>query len=357
MLLRRRVFALLLLGGARALVARAPVRCGVSEELWRGTRATALNLLNHPLNVQLHSGSLPAGSFARLNRDRAALLDGLSAACFAAAFAARARGGSARLDELRAAVAEEAAAAAATGDAWALAAAAAGKRIGLSEADAAAGAACYACGGAHYEVDCPSDRAPSQAVGALAACLRGARGEAGSLAGAAAVLRLWGWAHKTAAEARLDDEGVGAGAHPYEGWIASFSERWTAAADAAEAALDDAAAAEGVRASELADAYATAASLLYGLVDSEASVAGLVDDDGGAALAAARAKLGALEPGFLEQHDRHAQFAREAAAGDGAGARAAAVPDSPAAAAKRKVDAAAAYLAAKKRAAKDAAKG
>ena len=344
-----KLFALLLLlGGARGL--------GVSEELWRGTRATALNLLNHPLIVQLHAGSLPAGSFARLNRDRAALLDGLSAACFAAAFAARARGGSAQLDELRAAVAEEAATAAANSDAWAVAAAAAGKRIGLSEADAAAGAACYACGGAHYEVDCPDERAPSQAVGALAACLRGARGEAQALAGAAAVLRLWGWAHATARAAGLDEgfgEGVGEGAHPFEGWIASFSERWAAAADTAEAALDDAAAAEGVRASELADAYTTAASLLYGLVDSEASVAGLVDDDGGAALAAARAKLGALEPGFLEQHDRHAQFAREASAASAVnGARGqATVPDSPAAAAKRKVDAAAAYLEAKKRAA------
>ena len=124
-----------------------------------------------------------------------------------------------------------------------------------------------------------------------------------------------GWAHKTAAAARLDDE-RGAGAHPYEGRIASFSERWTAAADTAEAALDDAAAAEGVRASELSPTRtSTAASAAaYGLVDSEASVAGLVDDDGGRRLRPRARPARRAEPGFSEQHDRHAQFAREAAA-------------------------------------------
>ena len=110
------------------LVALLPITQGLSPSatLWASNRGELLNLLNHPLQIQLATGDLPYGSFLRLCEDRATILDGLVAAAGtspAAAGLAAARG--------------------ANGDAVAAlrsAAAAAGKSI---EAD---GVACYGCG-------------------------------------------------------------------------------------------------------------------------------------------------------------------------------------------------------------------
>ena len=83
-------------------------------------------------------------------------------------------------------------------------------------------------------------------------------------------------------------------------------------------------------------AYVAALSALFNFVDSEASTAGL--KGAGEDLEAARRKLDALEPGFLDAQDRNANFVsatlKAQLAKSSAGAK--------------KMDAAAAYLAAKK---------
>ena len=43
---------------------------GVAKELFEDSRSDVLNLLNHPLQIQLLTGDLPMGSFRRLVKDR-----------------------------------------------------------------------------------------------------------------------------------------------------------------------------------------------------------------------------------------------------------------------------------------------
>ena len=92
--------------------------------------------------------------------------------------------------------------------------------------------------------------------------------------------------------------------------------------------------------------YATTLCLAYCWVDAEASTAGLVASS--SSLLEARQRIGAIEPGFLENADRNAAFVRDLS--DDSPAQA--PPAQSAADAKRAL--AAAYLAEKRRAAADA---
>ena len=143
MLLRHAVSAAL----AISVGALAP-----SAELRARHRSERLNLLNHPLNIQLATGALPYGSFLRLLHDRETILGGLRDAIAAA-------GADGAAIDAQAAVAEADAAR------WTADAEASGKSI-------FADVQCYTCGGNHLNIDCPTRRPQTGRGDAAAATLR-----------------------------------------------------------------------------------------------------------------------------------------------------------------------------------------
>ena len=273
-----------------------------TEQLRAAHRSERLNLLNHPLQIQLATGALPYGSFVRLCHDRSTILEAVRSA--AAAAGADVLADEVSNDETKA---------------WLDAAEAAGKTISTRDPSIK----CYACGGDHLNVDCPDDLTVTGPARAVAAVLRSYDG----VEAAAGVLAVceYGWACGTLLEAGFET--------PYRGWLTNHANALNKAS-AAVAPLVDAADRESVDAS-----YVAALSALFNFVDSEASTAGL--KGAGEDLEAARRKLDALEPGFLDQQDRNANFVS-------ATLKAQAEKSSSGA---RKMDAAAAYLAAKKKAA------
>ena len=270
-----------------------------TEQLRAAHRGESLNLLNHPLQIQLATGALPYGSFVRLCHDRSTILEAVRSA--AAAAGADVLADEVSNDETKA---------------WLDAAEAAGKTISTGDPSIK----CYACGGDHLNVDCPDDLTVTGPARAAAAVLR-SYNDVEAAAGVLAACE-YGWACGTLLEAGFET--------PYAGWLTNHAEA-LATASAAVAPLVDAADRESVDA-----AYVAALSALFNFVDSEASTAGL--KGAGANLEDARRKLDALEPGFLESQDRNANFVsatlKAQAAKSSAGAK--------------KMDAAAAYLAAKK---------
>ena len=272
-----------------------------TEQLRAAHRSERLNLLNHPLQIQLATGALPYGSFVRLCHDRSTILEAVRSAAAAAG-----------ADVLSAEISE----AQETTKAWLETAEAAGKTISTGDPSIK----CYACGGDHLNVDCPDDLSVTGPARAVAAVLR-SYGGAEAATGVLAVCE-YGWACDTLLKAGFET--------PYAGWLRAHAES-LAKASAAVAPLVDAADRDAVDAS-----YVAALSALFNFVDSEASTAGL--KGAGEDLEAARRKLDALEPGFLDAQDRNANFVaatlKAQAAKSSAGAK--------------KMDAAAAYLAAKK---------
>ena len=267
-----------------------------TQQLREAHRSERLNLLNHPLQIQLATGALPYGSFVRLCHDRSTILDAVRSAAAAA--------GAEVLGDVSEAEAK----------AWLETAEASGKTISTGDPSIK----CYACGGDHLNVDCPDDLTVTGPARAVAAVLRSSPDPA------TAVFAVceYGWACGTLLEAGFET--------PYAGWLTNHAEALATAA-AAVAPLVDAADRESVDA-----AYVAALSALFNFVDSEASTAGL--KGAGADLEDARRKLDALEPGFLESQDRNANFVA-------ATLKAQAEKSSSGA---KKMDAAAAYLAAKK---------
>jgi len=268
-----------------------------TAQLREAHRSERLNLLNHPLQIQLATGALPYGSFVRLCHDRTTILDAVRSAAAAA--------GADVLSDVSEAEAK----------AWLDAAEAAGKSISTGDPSIK----CYACGGDHLNVDCPDDVTVTGPARAVAAVLRSSPDPATAVFAACE----YGWACGTLLEAGLVEP-------TYAGWLKAHAEALATAA-AAVAPLVDAADRESVDA-----AYVAALSALFNFVDSEASTAGL--KGAGEDLENARKKLEALEPGFLDQQDRNANFVsatlKAQAAKSSSGAK--------------KMDAAAAYLAAKK---------
>lgn len=269
-----------------------------TEQLRAAHRSERLNLLNHPLQIQLATGALPYGSFVRLCHDRSTILEAVRSAAAAA--------GADVLSDVSEAETK----------AWLDAAEAAGKTISTGDPSIK----CYACGGDHLNVDCPDDLTVTGPARAVAAVLR-SYNDVEAATGVLAVCE-YGWACDTLLKAGFET--------PYAGWLRAHAEA-LAKASAAVAPLVDAADRDAVDAS-----YVAALSALFNFVDSEASTAGL--KGAGEDLEAARRRLDALEPGFLEAQDRNANFVsatlKAQAAKSSAGAK--------------KMDAAAAYLAAKK---------
>ena len=131
-----------------------------SDALFQKNRPEILNLLNHPLQLQLATGDLALGAFQRLILDRKAILEGLDAAT----------GG---LMDQEVALHDKMA------SSWLATAEQACKTI---EAE---GVACYNCGGNHLNIDCPRDQQVSSSAQALKSLL-----VSHGLPGALAVLRL-----------------------------------------------------------------------------------------------------------------------------------------------------------------------
>merc|ERR1719247_3345807 len=138
-----------------ATEAEAPTT--TTEQLRAAHRSERLNLLNHPLQIQLATGALPYGSFVRLCHDRSTILEALRAAAAAAG-----------ADVLS----DEAATADATAQEWRTVAESSGKTISTGDDSIN----CYACGGDHLNIDCPDDLSVSGPARALAAVLRSSAG-------------------------------------------------------------------------------------------------------------------------------------------------------------------------------------
>ena len=291
-------------------VVKVGASLSISSQLWQQNRGELLNLLNHPLQVQLANGDLPYGSFVRLCHDRAAVLEGLEAAA----------------GDYVPGISDERRENDGCTRAWKTAAEAEGRSIA-----APPGVACYGCGGDHLNVDCPEERSVSGAASALAAVLR-APDATSRLAGAAAVCRGYGWACGAIVGAAL-------GPSPYDPWLRRHGEVFSELGASADAALDAHCESEAVA----SRAYVAALSAAFNFFDSEASVAGLTAS--GASLEVARRRLDGLEPGFLTAQDRNADFVADLKAEVTGAAKERQASD-----ADRKMSAAAAYLAAKKKA-------
>ena len=271
------------------------------DPLFTRVRQDVLNLMNHPLQLQLATSELPLGSFRRLCRDRAVILEGLQYAAPAGL-----------LDE-------EVIRHHTDVSSWLAAAEASGKSI-----NAEAGISCFTCGGNHLNIDCPHDIEPNPSALALRSVLQ----QSGSV-GAAAVLRSYSYACD-----RL--LAVSPGTSCYSGWLTTHANRWVKLARACEAEYDDNNNNERL--------YKTTLSMFYNLLDGEASTAGL---SASSACTILRESLEEIEPGYAISRDKHVSFVADLNGKSATKAQADI--------AKKKVDAAAAYIAAKRKKGKDGA--
>lgn len=138
------------------------------HKLFVASRSEILNLLNHPLQLQLTTGDLPLGSFRRLVADRSVILKGLQTACLSTSLPTLLD------DELSRETSDS--------KLWLQTAEKSGKTILVP------GIKCYTCGGDHLNIDCPDDAEISSSANALASVL-----EMNGLAGVSAVLRSHGF--------------------------------------------------------------------------------------------------------------------------------------------------------------------
>ena len=266
-----------------------------THSLW--SRPGALALVNHPLVVYLGTGGLPRGSFERCLLARATVLEGLEQAARQEAKAALADSDTRKHASLRLLekVTAEGKRCANDHAEWRTAVSAAGKTIDLPKSEIDAGVRCYACGGMHYNIDCPEELRVSNSAATLASYLRSTT----SLAGASSVLTDLSFAATTLMKAGLH------GGEPYGAMLGAHVQRLSVLADACDRAL--------VASGRLSDApetckeeFETARSLLFALVDSESSDAGLKavqsSDAGGGGvmmgLQEARDCIEVIEPGF-----------------------------------------------------------
>lgn len=182
-------------------------------------RPDVLNLLNHPLQLQLATGDLPLGSFRRLVTDRATILEGLRSAT-ATTFPGLLDDDILRHNE--------------DSRQWLEAAETAGKTIAVP------GMQCYNCGGEHLNIDCPDDAGTSAGALALKSVL-----ESHGVAGAVAVLRSYGFCCSRLLDA-VDacsvegetDATSSIDMGPYKVWIEAHAVRWSSLADVCEASIN-----------------------------------------------------------------------------------------------------------------------
>ena len=321
-------------GGDRPAACERSSGSTTFQHLFDQSRNDVLNLLNHPLQLQLATSELPLGSFRRLVVDRSVILEGIESAVTISSTTTQKH------------VHEEMERHVADAKGWLQSAEDAGKTIVVP------GIQCYTCGGEHLNIDCPNDAGAGDASPAALA-LRSVLQTSGPV-GAVAVLR----SHGFCCSRLLDAMGatVGSGqrgreiSQPYVGWLEAHSERWTALADACEAEIIDGAAGAGGNHINIdPSSYSLCLSMFYGWIDNEAATTGIriksnSSSGSGSASKTAMVRLvdalEGLEPGHASQRDKHSSFVADITGKADA--------QEKASAARRKVGAAAAYLAAKK---------
>ena len=327
--------ALSLSGGNGPAAGERSSRSTTFQHLLDQSRNDVLNLLNHPLQLQLATGELPLGSFRRLVAERAGILEGIESAVTISSTTTQKH------------VHEEMERHTADANEWLDAAEDAGKSIVVP------GIQCYTCGGEHLNIDCPNDNAGAGDASPAALALRSVLQTSGPV-GAVAVLRSYGFC----CSRLLDAMGATVGSEqrprevsqPYFGWIEAHSERWTELADVCEAEIIDGIAGAGGNHINIdPSSYSLCLSMFYGWIDNEAATTGIrieSNSSSGSGRASKTAMvrlvdaLEDLEPGYAAQRDKHSSFLADITGKADA--------QEKASAAKRKVDAAAAYLAAKK---------
>ena len=271
------------------------------DALFQNARPELLNLLNHPLQLQLATGALQLGAFQRLIHDRKTILDGLDAAT---------NGMPQIKEELRLHETEAAG--------WLAAAEEDGKTIKVS------GIKCFNCGGDHLNIDCPEDQETSSSAQALKSLL-----QANGLAGAAAVLQAYSFSCKTLLKAceadKLELNPV------YHEWLQVHAKRWTEYGQIC---------AQMMKGTNHQHGYTACLSMLYNWIDAEAATTGIRADLNEPTLSALMDELEHLEPGYATQRDKHESFVA-----DITGVKFAQDLEKKV---MSKVDKAAAYLAAKK---------
>lgn len=263
-----------------------------------------MNLLNHPLQLQLATGELPFGSFQRLVEDRKAILEGIEKAI---------SGGENTITDNELYFRDDAS------RGWLQRATEAGKTI-----ESLDGIKCYNCGGPHLNIDCPEDLGASQSARALASTI-----QANGVVGAAAVLRCYSYACDRLLRACTGDGEIN---EVYHGWIVAHAEQWSKLADFCEEKAD-------ASAGELS--YSICISMLYNWIDSEAATTGIRADLNDPRLSGLIDRLEELEPGYAASRDKHASFIADITGKASSERR---VNE-----AEAKVNAAAAYLASKRK--------
>lgn len=281
------------------------------------SRPQMLDLLNHPLQLQLATGDLPLGSFQRLLEDRLVLVKGIQAATTT-------RDGASLLsfvgdDDTIIEAHHE----------YAKQALEIAKGRGKTIA-AGPGIACYTCGGDHLNIDCPDDQEPSQSVLALSSVL-----QSSGLVGASAVLEAYSFACRQMLEAIKTSNTNNDGENEnydsvYHGWLEAHADQWSTLSDQCQEQMNQ-------RSDSDFASYTTCLSMLYNWIDMEAAMTGIrADILKDSNITSLMETLEQLEPGYAAQRDKHSSFVADAIA-----------PTSTAASSK--VNAAAAYLAAKKK--------
>lgn len=280
---------------------------GNNNKFFSNARPEVLNLLNHPLQLQLATGELPLGSFRRLVHDRAIIIEGLQAAT---------PKGFLTSDDHDV-------------NDWLATAEAAGKTI------ATPGVACYNCGGDHLNIDCPDDVDYSPSALALRSVL-----QTSGVAGASAVLRSYGFAcsrllEATSTSVSEDHKMSNAYSDCYHNWLKAHALEWSELASVCEAQLEESDTGSSV------SSYNICLSMLYNWIDSEAATTGIRSSETSDPTISSSIldALEDLEPGYAAQRDKHQSFVADIT---GVAAKATQTK-----AAERKVNAAAAYLAAK----------
>lgn len=278
-----------------------------NDGMFQKARVEVLNLLNHPLQLQLATGDLNYGAFQRLLLDRTAILEGLELAT----------GG---LPEIKKEILLHKAESAS----WLRTAEQAGKTISLPDIQ------CYSCGKDHLNIDCPEDQIISSSAQALKSLLL-----SNGLGGATAVLQCYGFCCKTllkACQLVADDRDELKIHSVYHGWLNVHAERWSELGAICGSKLSCS--------EEEEAAYTVCLSMVYNWIDTEASNTGIRADLKDPTLSAIMNELEWLEPGYTAQRDRHQSFVA-----DLGGVQTGKIRKKEA---LSKIDKAAAYLAAKK---------
>lgn len=252
-----------------------PVARALTQQLMASNRAEVLNLLNHPLQLQLATGDLPLESFRRLVEDRRAILEGLEAAI-----------GNPDITRGELDFHEEAS------RRWLRTAEDTGRQPeddDSSSPDDKSG----------ITLECADDSGVSQTAQALASILR-----ANGIVGAAAVLRCYSFACDRLLVARAAAAASDNPSSVYDGWLEVHAGRWSELADRCEKSLRDA---QTPTASEEAS-FSLCLSMLYNWIDGEAATTGVRGDLRDPRLSRLMDELEGLEPGYAAQRDKNASF-------------------------------------------------